>query len=1074
MSESEVNYRLKADASGFTSEVSKAERSVEGLDKQQKYAAKSAKDMGSSTGGIDKLQKSFMGLGKTIAALGVASLGLAFAKMIKETNAQDAAMAQLNATLKSTGGAAGKTAEQLSATASSLQKMSTYADDSIIKMQGLLLKFTNIKGDNFDRATKSILDMSTALGKDLNASAVLVGKALDNPIKGMTALAKVGVTFTEGQKETIKALVETGKSAEAQALILQELEKRYKGSAEAATTTLGGALKQLGNTWGDLFEVEKTSSDGMVSSIKQLNAVIADPAFKEAMDDLVGGLVDVVKYAAEGTAALVHMYQVITDNEKKTLWTVGDKIGKLQKEIAFYEKNGSGNSAGVEKMRAELAALEKEYVTLETAIVKTARGTGQLNEVTAQGTKITTASASTTKTSTESMKALGKETTDLLKDLDKLKERHKKAQESMSEGIKEIDNMTAATDRLIEEMEFEVSLIGLTERQQAQLTAERKYGGKVLDDQAAKLVGLTMQLYDAGAATEAAAAAQKPFQDALQGTVERIDEAFASAWTGAFDSFSDFADGLVESFKQLMAELAHIAITRPIVMSIAGAFGLGTSGTATASGAGQAAGAAGQLSGLISGGLSGIGSSLSGGITGASSAIYSGIGDVATRLGMDQFAVQAYQKGLTANLSSIGTDMLAGFAGAYAGGKVFGETTGIGSTAGGIAGSIVGMGNPLFTAAGSFIGTGLERALGNLLGFGGAGENDAGRSTFNLASGRIDTAGVGGKFDQSNVDAAGGLTEVLKQFSDMLGGSNFSGSVKVGNRSGIMMGGTKYKDPEEFFQATFDAIIAGATKLDPVLKQMLHGFDGTAAQMMEFAGAVISLNDQAGINTVTTAIEDFRKVQPTVMEAYQDQVKAIDTLILNFDGSASAATELATTLAANKMAAYEFAMAIQALGAQLTETANAQATSIRESVMTAEELLKVRQFEREILQAQLPKMTDPEKISEATNRILELNRQIFDTLPEELRAERAESFAAYAEWTGAVAQDVLNRSITDLQASQERVNAQINTMLTDTAAKQQAAANTMVGAANSFAQTVASLQAQGITVTVSRGSEVNV
>ncbi|MGE9191039.1 hypothetical protein, partial [Escherichia coli] len=81
----------------------------------------------------------------------VAAAGsLALKKVIQETAESEKVMAQLNATLKSTGGVSGKTASELSATASSLQKLTTYSDEAIISAQSLLLTFKNVKADNFD------------------------------------------------------------------------------------------------------------------------------------------------------------------------------------------------------------------------------------------------------------------------------------------------------------------------------------------------------------------------------------------------------------------------------------------------------------------------------------------------------------------------------------------------------------------------------------------------------------------------------------------------------------------------------------------------------------------------------------------------------------------------------------------------------------------------------------------------------------------------------------------------------------------------------------------------------------
>jgi phage-related minor tail protein len=96
------------------------------------------------------------------------------------------------------------------------------------------------KGNNiFDQATGIITDMSVALGQDTSSSAIQLGKALNDPIKGVTALQRVGVSFTASQKEQITTLVESGKTLDAQKLILAELGKEFGGAAEAAATPLG-------------------------------------------------------------------------------------------------------------------------------------------------------------------------------------------------------------------------------------------------------------------------------------------------------------------------------------------------------------------------------------------------------------------------------------------------------------------------------------------------------------------------------------------------------------------------------------------------------------------------------------------------------------------------------------------------------------------------------------------------------------------------------------------------------------------------------------------------------------------
>lgn len=78
------------------------------------------------------------------------------------------------------------------------------------------------------------LDMATAMNGGLKPSAeqlsnqaIQLGKALNDPIIGMGALRKVGVAFTEAQKEQIKTLQESGDLMGAQKIILNELGNEF-------------------------------------------------------------------------------------------------------------------------------------------------------------------------------------------------------------------------------------------------------------------------------------------------------------------------------------------------------------------------------------------------------------------------------------------------------------------------------------------------------------------------------------------------------------------------------------------------------------------------------------------------------------------------------------------------------------------------------------------------------------------------------------------------------------------------------------------------------------------------------
>lgn len=163
--------------------------------------------------------------------------------------------AQLYAVLKSTGEAAGVTADEAMRLSKSFEETTTYSDDAILSAENLLLTFTKINKDVFPQATQIVLDMSTALGQDLKSSATQVGKALQDPVLGVTALRRVGVNFNEDQQKVIKNLVDTGRSAEATNLIIKELSNEFGGSAAAKAKTFAGQMEQLQNTINNTQEV---------------------------------------------------------------------------------------------------------------------------------------------------------------------------------------------------------------------------------------------------------------------------------------------------------------------------------------------------------------------------------------------------------------------------------------------------------------------------------------------------------------------------------------------------------------------------------------------------------------------------------------------------------------------------------------------------------------------------------------------------------------------------------------------------------------------------------------------------
>ncbi len=199
-----------------------------GLTAAQKRMAKSGKD-------IEKTGEAWAGVGAKLSIAVTAPL-IAFGFEASKAATESAhALGQVEAALASMGPIAGRTSEQLQGLAAGLQGSSLYDDDEILqKVTANLLTFGNVAGTQFDRAQQAALDLSARLGGDLQGATIQVGKALNDPVKGVSALAKVGVSFTAAQKEMIKSMVATGNQAGAQNIILDELKNQYGGAAQAA------------------------------------------------------------------------------------------------------------------------------------------------------------------------------------------------------------------------------------------------------------------------------------------------------------------------------------------------------------------------------------------------------------------------------------------------------------------------------------------------------------------------------------------------------------------------------------------------------------------------------------------------------------------------------------------------------------------------------------------------------------------------------------------------------------------------------------------------------------------------
>jgi hypothetical protein len=245
---------------------------------------------------------------------------------VREAQESARVTAKTNAVLKSTGGIANVTARDIDSLANALLRKTGVDDEAIRSGQNVLLTFTRVRNevgagnDVFDQATKAALDMSVALGTDLQSAVLQIGKALQDPVRGVTALRRAGVSLTKAQQDQINTLVKAGDLLSAQKLILRELRTEFEGQAEAvgrSSLNFNVFRETIRNIAADIV----TSYAPAINDARdRLTAWVTDSRNQErvikAVRDAIDTLVSIVK-------ALIPIIKTTTDAFKAFAEVVG-------------------------------------------------------------------------------------------------------------------------------------------------------------------------------------------------------------------------------------------------------------------------------------------------------------------------------------------------------------------------------------------------------------------------------------------------------------------------------------------------------------------------------------------------------------------------------------------------------------------------------------------------------------------------------------------------------------------------------------------------------------------------------
>jgi len=202
--------------------------------------------------------KSVMGeIGKIFTFAEIAKF---FKDSITAFGEQEQASAKLVRALELQGHATTETVKHLDDMAASLSKVSAVGDETITVAQATMVSF-GLQGQALDRATKAALDMSAAMGIDLNQAAQLVGKAF---VGETGQLGRYGIKISEALEPTEKFTA-----------VLGQLEQRFGGQAQAQAQTFTGQLKGLGVAFNELQEaVGKLITGESGGLLKWITAIV--------------------------------------------------------------------------------------------------------------------------------------------------------------------------------------------------------------------------------------------------------------------------------------------------------------------------------------------------------------------------------------------------------------------------------------------------------------------------------------------------------------------------------------------------------------------------------------------------------------------------------------------------------------------------------------------------------------------------------------------------------------------------------------------------------------------------------
>jgi hypothetical protein len=316
-----VTAKIEADTSNFTKNLKGAAQSTTSFKKAVEKAAPGSKQLGDSfkraaqnvaafDGPLGPVAGRLSTVGSLLSTTTVAMVGfgaavtggiLALKNIASAGEKFETQMLKLEAQVKVTGGAAGLSAKEINEFARDLGEATLTSAGAVRDAAGILLTFKSVSGSAFKETLSLAQDMAAVGFGSIQSATVQLAKALDDPVRGLTALRRSGVSFTESQKSMIKTLAESNDLMGAQRIILDTLAGQLGGAAVGAAQGFAGVMDTLGERFTRFFE-NLASNSGILGSLST--------AFKNVSD----GIQQLNAYMEEGATAQERFESLIQPN----------------------------------------------------------------------------------------------------------------------------------------------------------------------------------------------------------------------------------------------------------------------------------------------------------------------------------------------------------------------------------------------------------------------------------------------------------------------------------------------------------------------------------------------------------------------------------------------------------------------------------------------------------------------------------------------------------------------------------------------------------------------------------------